>query len=69
MYMMAYAVHLLANRVHQVRLLIYMVGYAVHPSEAPGVLYMIVSTVHLMSNAVHKSRAPDVHDGISSTPV
>ena len=32
-----------------------MIGYAVHPSGAPNVLYVIVSTVHLMSNAVHQS--------------
>ena len=51
--MMTYVVHLMGN--------------AVHPSGAPDVLYMIVSTVHLMANAVHPSEAPDVHDGLCST--
>ena len=50
----------------QVRFLIYMIGYAVHPSLAPDVLYMIVSTVHLMANVVHPSEAPDLHDRIYS---
>ena len=59
-YMMAYAVHLLANTVHQVGLLIYMIRYAVHPSGAPDLLYMTVSTVHLMTNAVHSKMAPEV---------
>ena len=35
-----YAVHLLANTVHQVGLLIYMIGHTVHPSGAPDVLYI-----------------------------
>ena len=67
MYMMVYAVHLLANTVHQVRLLIYIIGYDVHPSGAPNVLYTIVSTVHLMANAVHPSGAPEVQHGLCST--
>ena len=46
-----------------------MIGYAVHPSGASDVLYMIVSTVNLMANAVLPSKAPDVHDGICSTSV
>ena len=50
--MMAYAVHLLANTVLQVRLLIYMILYA----------------VHLMENKVHPSKAPEVHHGLCSTP-
>ena len=43
MYKMAYAVHLLANTVHQVRLLMHMLsavdlmGNAVHPSVLPDV--------------------------------
>ena len=52
---------------HQVRLLMNMIGYAVHlivnavhPSWAPDVLYIIFSTVHLMANAVHPSVAPDI---------
>ena len=45
MYMMAYSVRQLANTLHQVRLLIYMIGYA----------------VHLNANAVHPSEAPKVH--------
>ena len=39
-------------------------------------MYMMVSSVHFMVNpmhlladAVHPSEAPDVHDGICSTPV
>ena len=67
MYMMAYAVHLLTNTVHQVRLLIHMTGYEVHPSGAPNVLYMIVSTVYLMANAVHPSGAPEIQHGLCST--
>ena len=67
MYMMAYAVHLLANTVHRVGLLIYMIGYAIHPSGDPDVLYMAVSTVHLNANAVYPSEAPDVHDSLGST--
>ena len=54
MYMMAYAAqpaHLLANTVHQVRFLIYMMGYA----------------VHLMANAVHPREAPEVHHDLCST--
>ena len=39
MNMIGYAVHLIAN--------------AVHPSGAPDVLYIILSTVHFMANAVH----------------
>ena len=44
MYMMAYAVHLIAN--------------AVHTSGAPDVLYIVFSTVHLVANAVHPSEDP-----------
>ena len=44
-----------------------MIGYAVHPSGAPDVLYMIVSTIHLMANAVHSSRALEVQHGLCST--
>ena len=45
MYMMEYLVHLLANTVHQVSLLIYMIGYAVHPSGAPEVQHGLCSTL------------------------
>ena len=31
-------------------------------------MYMMLSSVHLMENAVQPSEAPDVHDGICSTP-
>ena len=48
-----YAVHLIAN--------------TVHPSGAPDVLYMILSTVHLMINGVHPSGAPDVQHFLCST--
>ena len=58
MYVMAYAVQLLANTVHQMRLLIYMIGYVVH---------LMVNPVHLLANAVHPSEAPDEHDRICGT--
>ena len=64
--MMAYAIHMLANTVYQVRLLIYVIGCAVHPSGARDLLYMIVSTVHLMANAIHPSGAPEVRQGLCS---
>ena len=38
----------------------YMMASAVH---------LMVNPVHLLANAVHPSEAPDVHDGICSTPV
>ena len=50
MYMIAYAVHLLANTVHQVRLLMHMLavvdleGNAVYPSVLPDVHDGICST-------------------------
>ena len=44
-----------------------MIGYAIHPSRDPDVLYMAVYTVHLNANAVYPSEAPDVHDGHCST--
>ena len=47
MYLMACAVHLLANSVHPLRLL----------------MYMIASAVYFMANVVHTSEAPDVHFG------
>ena len=62
--MVAYAVQFMANAVHQVRLLMNKIGYAVnlianvvHPSGPPDVLYIIFSTVHLMANIVHPSVA------------
>ena len=45
MYMMAYVVHLLANTVHQVKLLFYMIGYAVHQSGVPEVQHGLCSTL------------------------
>ena len=67
MYMTVSSVHLMVNPVHQVRLLIYIIGYAGHLSGAPDVRYMIVSTVHLMANAVHPSGVPEVQHGLCST--
>ena len=52
-YMMDSAVHLMANVVHQVRFLNYMMAYAY--------------AVHLLENAAHPSGSPDAHDGICST--
>ena len=67
MYIMAYAVHLLPNTVHQVRLLMHMMavvhkmGNAVHPSVPPGLHDVICST----PAGIHStpSEAPDAHDG------
>ena len=69
MYMMAYAVHLLAITVHQVRLLIYMIGYAVHPSDWSEAFEVHVhqytdSVVHLMANVVQQSEVPELYDGM-----
>ena len=67
MYMMAYAVHLLANTVHQVRLLMYMMsvvdfmGNAVHQSVPPGVHDGICSTP--AGKYSTPCEAPDAHDG------
>ena len=67
MYMMAYAVHLLANTVHQVRLLINMmsvvdfVGNAVHQSVLPGVHDGMCSTP--AGKYSTPSEAPGAHDG------
>ena len=67
MYMMAYAVHLLANTVHQVRLLMHMMaavdkmGNVVHK--------ILLGDVHdgICSTPTDKystpSEAPDAHDG------
>ena len=72
MYMIAYAVHLLPNKVHQVRLLINimsvvnLVGNAVHPILLPDVHDSICSTPAGKYNT--PSEAPDVHDGCCSTP-
>ena len=38
----------------------YMMASAVH---------LMVNPEHLLANAVHPSEAPDVHDGIYSTPL
>ena len=65
--MMAYAVYLLANTVHQVRLLINLMsvvdkmGNAVHPSVPPGVHDGICSTP--VGKYSTPSEAPDAHDG------
>ena len=66
MYMMAYAVHLLANTVHQVRLMINMmsavdlVGNAVHQSVLPDVHDGICSTP--AGKYSTPSEVPDEHD-------
>ena len=75
MYMMAYALHLLRQMQYtQVRLMIHMIGYAVHlinASYPSGLLkYMVATAVHCITNTVqrvHQSEAPDVNDGICST--
>ena len=64
--MMAYAVHKLANTVHQVRLLMHIMavdfeGNAVHPSVPPDVHDGICSTPNGKYST--PSEALDAHDG------
>ena len=76
--MMAYALHLLANIVHQVRLLMHMLsavdlmGNAVHPSVLPDVHDGICSTLsEALESDVHDvccRLGRKVHDGICCTP-
>ena len=67
MYMMAYAVHLLANTVHQVRLLMHMMaavdkmGNVVHPILPGDVHDGIWSTPTGKYSTL--SEAPDAYDG------
>ena len=60
MYMMAYAVHLLTNTVHQVRLLMHMMAavdkMGMQYTQFCLVMYMMPYAVHLLANTVHQVR-------------
>ena len=60
MYIMAYAVHLLANTVHQVRLLMHMMAVVdfegMQYTQVCFLMYMMTYAVHLMANTVYQVR-------------